>query len=321
MTVTTRPTGDAGTPPAGATPLPLQGFIMLALLSVVWGINWPIIKIALEGVPVLWFRTICLIVGALGLLAIAPLGGHSIRLPRKMIVPMIAVGLFNVTGWHILSGFAITLTSSGHAAIVGYTMPVWGVLLGALFLHEPLTWRRLLSLALGMAGLVVLIVRDLGDVAGLPLGVILMAGAALSWAIGTIGLKRVDWGMATGVLVAWQCLIGGLPIALGAVIFESDRLVMPSLWPLLALIYNVIFAFVIGHYLYFKVVQLFPVGIATIGTLPVPMIGLVSGALVLGEPLGASEIIALLLVCGALAVPVITSDWALRRFSGRIAGQ
>ena len=295
---------------------------MLVLLSVVWGINWPIIKIALEDVPVLTFRTICLMGGSIGLLVLAKLAGYSIALPRDKVRPMIAVASVNVTGWHIMSGFAVTLTSSGHAAIIGYTMPVWGVLLGALFLHEPLTWRRLVSLILGTAGLGVLIAKDLFQSTGVPLGAVLMAGAALSWAIGTIGLKRVDWGgMTTGVLVAWQCLIGGLPILAGALIFETDRMIWPSFWPLMALIYNVIFAFVIGHYLYFKVVQLFPVGVATIGTLSIPIIGLICGAVILGEPFGAPEIIAVLLVCGALAVPVMTSGSAFRRWTERSVGQ
>ena len=298
-------------PPIKGETLPLRGFVMLALLSVIWGINWPIIKFALTEVPVFSFRAICLIGGGLGLLALARIGGYSIRMPRHTFKISIISAFFNVTGWHIMSGFAVAAISSGHAAIIGYTMPVWGVLLGALVLRERLTWRRALSLALGMAGLAVLAHGELREVSGVPYGALLMAGAALSWGIGTIIMKKVDWGAPIAVVVAWQCLIGVVTILGGALIFDREAIHWPSLWPLLAVIYNLIFAFVIGHYLYYKVVSIFPVGVATIGTLAIPVLGLLSGAFALGEPIGALEISALVLVVCALALPIVTQPRSL----------
>lgn len=306
-------TSPSAAAPAAKTPrLPLQGFLLLALLSAIWGVNWPIMKTALTEVPVLSFRALCLMAGGAALLAIARAAGYPIALRRDRILVSSGVALFNITGWHILCGYAVILIPSGHAAIIGYTMPVWGVILGAIVLHEPLTWRRLLSLGLGMAGLGVLITADMRGVEGVPIGVLLMAAAALCWAIGTVGMKKVDWRMPTAVVVAWQCLIGGLPILAGAILFDREALIMPSLWPLLATLYNIVFSFIIGHYLFYKVVSLFPVGIATIGTLAIPVIGLFSGALLLGEPLGAVEFGALALVACALAIPVLTQPHGLR---------
>jgi drug/metabolite transporter (DMT)-like permease len=309
------PAAAPAAPPA-AEPLPLRGFFSLALLSAIWGVNWPIIKIALEEVPVLTFRTLFLLCGGITLLIYAKAAGQSVRLPRARLVPVLLVALFNITLWHIFSGYAVTLIPSGHAAIIGYTMPVWGVLLGAVVLHEPLTWRRLTSLGLGMAGLAVLFLDSLDALEGSPLGILLMLCAALAWAIGTVGIKKVDWQMPTAVVVAWQCLLGAVPITIGAIVFEHDRVVWPSTWPLLAMLYNIAFSAALGHYLYYSVLRLFPVGIATIGTLAIPVIGLIAGALMLGEPLGAAEFGALALVAGALAVPVITTRQALRRLSG-----
>ena len=306
MTVPTRlPSTTAAAAPAREA-LPVQGFLLLALLSALWGINWPILKIALADFPVLSFRALCLVFGGAALLAVARLAGNPIALRHDRLKPMLLVSAINITAWHCLSGFAITMIPSGRAAIIGYTMPVWGVLLGALVLHEALTWRRLLSLALGAAGLAVLLAADLGASKGVPVGALLMAGAALAWAVGTIGNKKIDWGMPATVVVAWQCLIGGVPIAIAALIADYGAWATPSLWGLLALAYNLTCAFIIGHYVFFKVVLLFPVGIATIGTLAIPIIGLFSGALMLGEPLGATEFSALGLVVSALAVPVLT---------------
>lgn len=305
MTAPSRPSSLTAAAPA-RDKLPIEGFVLLAFLSVIWGVNWPILKVAFADFPVLSFRAVCLMFGGSALLAIARLAGNPIALPREKLKPMLVVAAFNITAWHCLSGFAIAMIPSGRAAIIGYTMPVWGVLLGALILNERLTWRRLLSLALGAAGLGVLLAADLGNVEGVPVGMLLMAGAALAWAAGTIGIKKVEWGMPTTAVVAWQCLIGGVPIVIAAAIVDHDSWAAPGLWGLLALVYNLIFSFVIGHYLFYKVVRLFPVGIATIGTLAIPIIGLFSGALMLGEPLGAAEFSALGLVVSALAVPVLS---------------
>ncbi len=306
-----RPSPSAATPALKTEHLPLQGFLLLALLSVIWGVNWPIMKTALTEVPVLTFRALCLMIGGGSLLAIARAAGYSIALRRDRVAVSIAIAIVNITGWHILCGYAVTLIPSGHAAIIGYTMPVWGVILGTLVLHEPVTWRRVLSLGLGMTGLAVLIFADMQKIEGVPLGVLLMAAAALSWAIGTVGMKKTNWRMPISVVVAWQCLIGGIPIVIGATIFDGESIDVPSLWPLLATLYNVVFSFVIGHYLFYKVVSLFPVGVATIGTLAIPVIGLFCGALILGEPLGVAEFIALALVVCALAIPALARPRSL----------
>ena len=299
--------GRAGAPPGGeGGPLPRRGFALLAALTLLWGVNWPLLKLALEEVPVLTFRGLCLFCAGLIILALHRAFGRSLRVPRRQWRPLLVSGFFNITFWHLATGFGLVYTTSGRAAIIAYTMPVWTVPIGYLVLGERPGWRRLCALALGMAGLGVLIASDARAVGAAPLGPLLVLAGAVGWACGTVALKRVDWRVSMWVLVGWQCLVCGAPIFLAAAVVDAGAWRWPSLWPLVAVIYNVFVPFVICYYVYYEIVRLFPTGLATVGTLGIPMVGLLSGAAILGEPLGWTEFTALGLVVAALAVPVAT---------------
>lgn len=297
--------------------LPRRGFVLLILLTIFWGANWPIIKTALEEIPVLTFRAVCLIGGAMVILTLSKLLGHSLRVPRHQWPALLLAGLFNITLWHILTGYGIDLTASGRAAIIAYTMPIWTVPLSFFVLGDRVTLRRALSLFLGTAGLVILIVTDPGTLSGAPTGPLLLLAAAICWACGTIAQKRVAWEAPTTVLVGWQYLICGIPIYIAAAVaVDYETVSFPTLWPLLSVLYNIFIGFVFCYYAYYEIVRLFPVGIATIGMLATPVVGLFSGALLLSEPLGWAEFSALALVVLALGIPVLTRPRHVRISTG-----
>ena len=306
MNASDRGAGPATTKPGRAlTELPRRGFVLLVLLTVFWGINWPILKTGMPAIPVFTFRAICLFGGGLALLGLSRMLGHSLAVPRRQWPALLLAAVFNITIWHIATGYGVVLTEAGRSAIIAYTMPLWTVPLGFLVLHEALTWRRIVSLAFGMAGLAILMLTDEATTGGAPVGPLLMLAGALAWACGTVVMKKVAWTAPTTVLVGWQTLIGGIPILIGAALLDYSAVPFPGLWPVLALVYNVFIPFLFCYYAYYEIVRLFPVGVATIGTLAIPIVGLFSGALVLGESLGWPEYSALGLVVCALAVPVI----------------
>lgn len=300
----TRMTSQAEPP---YTVLPRHGLVLLVLLTLFWGVNWPIIKTALDEVPVLTFRALCLSGGAVSILLVSKLLGHSLRVPRHQWPALGLAAVFNISLWHVFSGYGVDLTTSGRAVIIGYTMPIWTVPLSVVFLRDRITWRRVLSLVLGTAGLAVLMVTDYTALAAAPAGALLMLGAAISWACGTVVQKRVAWEAPIPVLVGWQCAFGGIPIFLAAgLAVDYSTVGFPSLWPLLSVIYNIFIPFVFCYYAYYEVVRIFPVGVATIGMLATPIVGLFSGALLRAEPLGWAEYSALALVVLALALPIVS---------------
>jgi drug/metabolite transporter (DMT)-like permease len=299
----TATTGDARLGAAGsAAGLSSAGLLLLVTLSLAWGFNWPMMKLALQEVPPWTFRTLCLMVGGTALLALTWSTGGRITVPAGRLPRLALVSFFNITGWHLASAYALLYTGSGRAAIIGYTMPLWASLLSVLALDARITRGQIVALALGMAALALLLGDDLGALGAAANGTLLMLLCAWSWALGTVLIKRFDWGgMPVMALTGWQLLLGGVPVVIGWWVLEPVPDFTALSWPaLLGLNYAIWVAMLFCHTAYFKLVSLLPAHVAAIGTLATPVVGVLSSAWVLAEPVGAAETIALLLVVGGL---------------------
>ena len=290
---------------------------VLVALTLGWGFNWPMIKLALTEMPALSFRSVCLAGGAAGLFAIAARAGLRLRPPRGQWGRLLLITLFNITIWNVSVVYGISYMSSGRAAILAYTMPLWSVPLSAWLLRERITARRVLGVGLGMAAMLLLLSNELQAVRAAPKGTLLMMSAALSWAIGTVLMKRYPVDLPVASLTAWQLLLGGIPIYAGALAFEMQRLQPLTLWPAVALIYNVLIAFVFCHWAWFKIVTSVPVGVSSLSTLMIPVVGVFSGMLVLSERPHWQDFAALGLVLPALATVILPPGSIRSLFSKR----
>ena len=290
---------------------PLRGLLLLLAVGLFWGLNWPVMKISMEVIPVFTFRAIAVFFGGLCLMAICRFMGYSLKVPRKEWPPLLLVTVL-IFGFTVLSGYGVLQTASGRAAVMAYTMPVWAIPLGALLLAEPLTWRKLASLALGLGGMVLLLVADIETLGGTPVGMVLMLVTAIFWAGATVAHKKAAWTVPTLVLVTWQSLLNAVPLAIGAAVVDYEGVEFPGLWPILGVFYNIFIATALCLYAYFEVVRIFSVGITTIGVMIAPVVGVFSAAFTLGEPLGLAEFAALALVLAAIALPVMARRAAFR---------
>ena len=281
--------------------LPPAGLLLLAALALGWGINWPIMKIVLSEIPPLYFRAVSLIVGGAGLLVIARISGYSIAVPAGQWRPMLALSLFNIIGWNVFAIYGVSLLPSGRAALLGFTMPVWGAILSVLMLGERLNARRIGGLVLGLAGIVALMGGSITTFMKAPAGVICMLLAAWSWALGIVLFKRLQIPMPTTALTGWTMLIGGLPLLVVAVPLETSRLIIPSAWPAWGMVYNTVIAFMFCYWAWNRIVLMVPVAVSSLSSLATPLIGVISGMILLGEPLGRQELLAAALILGAVA--------------------
>ncbi|HEX7969547.1 MAG TPA: DMT family transporter [Stellaceae bacterium] len=281
-------------------------YLLLAALSLCWGLNWPFMKIVLAEIPVLPFRALCLVAAGPLLLAIAAVRGDPLAVRRHEVGPLLLAALFNVTLWHLLSAYGVSMMPAGRASIIAYTMPAWAMLFGAIVLGEPFGWRGLLALGLGMGGMVALLLPDLHKIAAAPLGASAMMLAAMAWGAGTVVMKRFRWSCSTAALTGWQTSLGGLPILLAAIATGPfPGLARADAAALAALAYIIIFGMVFSQWAWFTVLGRLPVAIASIGSLIIPVIGVVSSALLLHERIGAAEVAALMLVLAALAIVLL----------------
>jgi len=309
---------DSSKPAIGShSHLPGFGWALLTGVAIFWGTNWVAIKISVAEIPIWQYRVTTAMFAGLVLLAMAKLGGHSLALPRFIWRRFALAALFNITGWQILSAYAAHMIASGKAAVLAYTMPIWTTLLAVIFLRERLTWRILAALALSALGVFVLISSGIDALGASPLGILLAVLAAFSWAAGTIVQKSIRWPIPVIVLAGWQLLLGGIPILIVA-LFAGPIVIQNASAPaLLALAYSLMVPMLFGQYAWFKVVSLFPATVAAIGSVMVPMVGMLSGAVFLGEPLGWREVTALLSIVGAISLivfqPKTGSPAALKR--------
>jgi len=289
----------------GQHTLPRSTWLLLAALTVGWGLNWPMMKIALAEVPVWTLRAVSLVAGAAGIFLIAWGAGRALLPPREHWARLASSSLFNVTLWNLCVAYGLLHLPAGRTVILAYTMPIWVVLLSRLVLRESLTRRRMAGLALGMAGMALLIGDELALLRAAPIGALLVIGAAIAWAVGTVLVKRFPTDLPTTSFTGWQLAIGGLPVILGALILDHDKWHPVGSWAAVAVAYNMLVAFIFCHWAWFKIVSRASAGVSALGTLMIPVVGVLSSMLVLGERPSWQEYAALASVIGAIATVVI----------------
>lgn len=270
------------------------------MIAVLWGFNWPIMKIGLAEIPPWVFRAGASIVSCAGLFLISAIAGHSLRVPPGQWRAVILGGILNITFFNIFVAYGVTAMDAGRAGIIGYTMPLWATLIGTMVLKERLGARAIAGLTVGLAGMALLFSVDAAVLTGSAVGPLLVLGGAISWGAGTVVIKHARLTMPITVAVAWQHLIGVVPIAIVAVAWDWQNVGEISLWPMMALVYNMLITGIICYWAYFKVVQMLPVVASTVGTLMVPVIGVFANELIFGVTPHLVDYIAL--VCVAVAV-------------------
>ncbi|MBS1116904.1 MAG: DMT(drug/metabolite transporter) superfamily permease [candidate division NC10 bacterium] len=276
---------------------------LLIGLTLGWGFNWPMMKLAVTEMAPMRFRTLCLVAGVAGLFAVARTGGQRLAVPAGQWPRLIAMALFNICGWNICAIYGVSLMASGRAAILGYTMPVWSVPLSVWMLGEPFTRRRALGVALGLSGMLFLLGGEIQAVGRSPLGALCMLGAASTWAVGTVIMKRWPVDLPVSSLTAWQMVIGLGPI-LAIALFAERGPFNPfalSTGPLLGVLFNLVVAFNFCYWAWTKIAMVAPLSVSSLSVMMIPVVGVFSGFLVLGEVPRWSDYAALLLVSASLA--------------------
>jgi drug/metabolite transporter (DMT)-like permease len=282
--------------------LPRRLWWVLAALTVAWGFNWTAMKLALSEVPPWTFRSMCLGLGAAVLFTAMRAGGQRLAVPRGQWVRLAVLSVLNITCWNMLVAFGLTLIPSGRAAILGYTMTIWAVPLSVWLLGERITAHKAAGLVLGIAALALLLGDRVVSLSAAPLGSLLVLAAAVTWALGTVLQKRFPVAMPVGPYTAWMMLLGGVPIFIGTLLLEDPRLLAGvGFWAAFGVAYNVLVAFAFAHWAWTKIVTSVPVSVSSISMLVIPVIGVISGIVFLGERPSWAEVAALLCVLGALA--------------------
>ena len=289
--------------------IPRRALVLMVVLTLVWGTNWPLFAFAVAEISVWTFRAVAVTLAGVTLLAVARARGQSLVIPREYW-PTICVGtFFYLIIWNIASTYSAILIPSGQSAVLGFTMPLWSALISWAVLGERLSGRLLLAVVLGCTAVLLLMVPGLDAYARAPLGFALGLAAGLGWAIGTLILKRGKVMVHALVLTGWQLLIAAVPTTIGAFALAEGPWFMPSWQTIVVVAYIALVPMSIGNAAWFSIVGMLPVNIAGLSSVMVPIVAMVSGAIVHGEPLG-------LLQWAAMACTVASLSLVLLRQSG-----
>ncbi|MCB1914333.1 MAG: EamA family transporter [Rhodocyclaceae bacterium] len=262
-------------------------------------------KLALRELPPLTFRALTMTGGAVLLFVWYRLRGIPLQLPRTALAQVLLLALPNILGWHALSIFGVQSLASGRAAIVGFTMPVWTVLMGVLFFGERMSPRLWLATLSTATALMLLMWHELGRLSGNPAGLAWMLAAALSWAIGTLLLKRIPAAVPTEVMTVW--MIG----ATVPVMWALALLMEPPLgrWPSGAgwatLAYGALINYGVAQILWFSIARSLPPVASALSIMLIPIVGLLSAVPITQELPYPEDFLAAGMIALALAVTLM----------------
>ena len=203
--------------------------------------------------------------------------------------------------WHVCIILAVRALSSGRAAILGYTMPIFSAVIGALVFSAVMSRRGWLGVGAAALGVSLLLWHEFTSLAGRPGGVALALFAAAVWALGTQLLRRSKIDVPTLTLSFWMTVIAGVVLSMLTVVFERDQWQAPSAPVGWAIAYNAVLIFGYAHAAWFYLARSLPPVASTLSVMFIPVLGVFSGALWLGEVLHWQDWAAVVLMVVAIA--------------------
>lgn len=274
----------------------------LVALTLMWGVNWPMMKLSLAGMTPLYFRASTMSLGALWLFAYVAYQGERMWPRGQEWASIATLGLPNVLGWHTLSIFGVQALASGRAAILGFTMPIFTVVIGALFFGERITPRVRLAVLCSALAIGLLLWHELARLSGRPNGIAWMLGAAACWALGTVLFRRSHLTLAPMVVTVWMLLLGSGVLWVMAIALETPvPMASFSTVQWISLAYGVLINYGVAQLIWFAMARDLPPATSAMSVMAIPLVGTLSATFIVGEQPHWQDWVAMLFVMAAIA--------------------
>ena len=279
--------------------------ILLSLLTLFWGVNWPIMKYAVTNFPPLTFRVISMVIGLIALFLYMRLRGESLFIPKAERRRVIHLAIGNMLIWHLFAIYAVKLLSSGRAAIIGYTMPVWALLASVFFFKGEFTWRGGLGVLLALCATLLLAAEEFSAFLGQPLVLGFMLIAAMGWGLGTAMMNHLKVSASNTALSFWMMSFTCTFVLAAAVLLESADWRWPNFGEWMAILFNAFVIFGFCHVVWFRLARKLPPVVSSLSIMLIPALGVFSGVVGLGEKLGPYDLGALVFILLSMAAVLI----------------
>ena len=273
---------------------------LLVFLTITWGLNWPVMKVGVTGFPPLAFRALSMWLGLPVLWAVLLMQRVPFRIARSDWRELGMLAITNMFVWHLVAILALQALSSGRAAILGYTMPIFSALWGVAVFGERLKARHVAGVAAAAIGVSLLLWHELDSLAGRPIAAVGMLVAAAVWALGTQQMRRTRIAAPTLAIVFWMTLLTALVMTAATVLFERDRWAMPGTATSWAIAYNAVLIFGFAQPIWLILARSLPPIASSMSVMLIPVLGTVAGAWWLHEQLHWQDGAAIALVLVAI---------------------
>ena len=278
----------------------IKAFIALFLLTLIWGYNWVVMKLAVQYASPFQFAALRTFLGAMMIFLFMVIAKKPLAL--KEFPTMLLLGLLQTCGFTGLLIWALVEGGAGKTAVLAYTMPFWVMLFAWPWLGEKVQGWQWLAVVFALFGIV--LIFDPLHIKSDMFSMFLAVCSGISWAISAIVSKKLHQRAPTLDLLnttAWQTLLGCIPIIVLALYLPTP----PIRWTqtfTLTLIYSMFLSGSLAWVLWAYALQRLPAGSASMATMLAPIIGVLSAWLQLGEIPNKIELFGMVFVILALVI-------------------
>jgi len=282
-------------------------FFLLAVVVLGWGCAWVVIKLIVLQVAPIWGTVVRSVIGSIGLLILLLLS-RQFTWPKRGDLPVVLVsGLLHSVAFGVLISFGLKYVPAGRSIVLGYTTPLWVAPGAWLFLRETMPPLRLLGLAIGMVGLLLLfnpLNFDWGNRNAL-IGNGLILLSAFCWSISILYVRAHRWVSSPFQLLFWQMMLANVVLVLLAIVVEGRPHIVLNPALIAEFVYGGLVASTLAFWAMHEVNRRLPATTTSLCILATPVVGIISSTLMLGEVIDWPLILSTMLILGGIAVGTI----------------
>jgi len=281
-----------------------RAWLLLSGVIVVWGLHWTVTKVGLESIPPMTYAMLRVLVGAI-VLALLMRRRRRLALPDRRDLPVIlSYGLLAIAAATALMTVALLSAPAGRSSILTYTLPLWVVPIMAWATRSLPTRREIVGLALGLGGLMLLLnplAMDWSSPDALVAAAMLLTGAVLS-AIALVHVRVHHWHGTPFDVQMWQLLVALVPLTVLAFILEQPTSVSWDLRTVAILLYSGVLATAFAYWASQSATLTVGPVVASITYLGVPVVGVLGGALILGESVPLTDLLGMIVIGAGISL-------------------
>ncbi|MDN5005025.1 DMT family transporter [Bradyrhizobium sp. GCM10027634] len=293
---------------------PRTAVVLFLIVVLAWGVNWSVTKQLVQFLPPLWTAAIRSWIALAGLFAILGLSKNLVIPERRDIPVVLSVALLHMTLFSVLVATGVRFLPASKAIVLGYTTPLWVAIAAPLLGKDRLTAPKLAGALLGLVGLAVIL--NPTSIDWTNVNVVVGAGmvilAAISWAANIIYIRAHRWIASPLQLLIWQVLVATIVLTGSALIADGLPHAKWSWRLALLFLYSGLIGTALAYWAMSMVNKSISALTTSLGTTGTPLVGIAAAAVLLGEPIDKSLVIAAGLIVTGIGLATL-GDRLVRR--------